>query len=177
VVLFHDWVSDYILRDKLGNNHEGYRNVSARLWGAELAGRYALLDSLILDGSLAYVHDRNTDDNRNLAQIPPLNGQITLYYRPGVWHAGARSRFSARQSHIDTASGLDTIKTPAWAVLDLYAGYQLHPQVELRVGIDNLFDRDYAEHVNRAYSGMFGDPSDRVHEPGRTAWAKVNVSF
>ncbi len=174
--LFYDRVEDFILRDDLGTTLS-FRNVRATLWGAELSAGFRLHDDLILSGALAYVRGRNDSDGRDLPQIPPLNGHVGVEYQPAHWLLGARARFADKQTRIDTLGGLDTIETPAWAVLDLYGSYRVNRQLEMRAGVDNLFDRHYAEHVNRNYSDLFGDPSDRIYEPGRTLWARVNVTF
>ena len=48
-------------------------------------------------------------------------------------------------------------------------------------GIDNLLDKNYSEHLNLAGSAGFADyglePTSRVNEPGRTYWARVDMSF
>ncbi|MFP4272527.1 MAG: TonB-dependent receptor domain-containing protein [Halothiobacillaceae bacterium] len=173
---FVDRVDDYILRERIGAV-QTYRNVDALLYGAELSATHELADTWQLTGGLAWVRGRVPSEHRNLPQLPPINGQLGLEYAPGPWMAGARIRFSDRQSHIDLQSGLDTRETGAWGVLDLYARYRFSAHFSARAGVDNLFDRTYAEHVNRAYSGMFGDPADRVNEPGRTVWARIDAQF
>ncbi|MGC9457800.1 MAG: TonB-dependent receptor domain-containing protein [Halothiobacillaceae bacterium] len=173
---FVDRVDDYILRDRVGEV-QTYRNVDALLYGAEFSGVQELGEDWQLTGTLAWVRGRVPSEHRNLPQMPPINGLLGVEYSPGDWLTGARLRFASRQSHIDTQSGLDTTKTPAWGVLDLYASYRFTEHFSLRAGVDNVFDRNYAEHVNRAYSSMFGDPTDRVNEPGRTVWARIDARF
>ncbi|MFZ5465696.1 MAG: TonB-dependent copper receptor [Pseudomonadota bacterium] len=183
-VLFYDDVSDFVLRDinngrvaGVSNTATIYRNVDATLFGAELSGQWMFAPDWHAHGALAYVNAQNDNDGRNIAQIPPLNGRIGLDYSASNWHAGGRVRFTAQQHEIDTASGLDTVETPEYAVLDIYGGYQFTRSTSLKLGIDNLFDRLYAEHVNRAYAGVFGNPSDRIYEPGRTFWARLDTKF
>jgi len=183
--LFWDEVDDYILRDQMARNtskgtvysQTGYRNVSARLYGAEASLRWQLAPGWTGTTQLAYVRGENTSDDRNLAQMPPFNAQIGLEHERGRWLAGGKLRLAAQQSEIDPQSGLDSEETDGYAVLDLYGRWQAHRQVTLSLGIDNLFDTDYAEHVNRAYAGLFGDPEARIHEPGRTVWVKLNAVF
>ena len=50
--------------------------------------------------------------------------------------------------------------------------------MKLSAGVDNLFDKTYSEHLNLAGNSGFGYSSNQpVNEPGRTFWAKVNVTF
>ena len=45
-------------------------------------------------------------------------------------------------------------------------------------GIDNLFDRTYAEHISKAGSMIAGyTQTTRVNEPGRTAWLKAQIAL
>lgn len=187
-VLFYDDVSDYVLRDINGSTPGGaiagvsksstiYRNVDATLWGAEVSAQWMFTQGWQTYGSLAYVNAKNTTDDRNIAQIPPLNGRVGVEYMTSVWGAGGRVRFAAQQDNIDTLSGLDTIETPSYGVLDLYGSYTVAKNTTLKAGVDNVFDTLYAEHVNRAYSGIFGNPQDRIYEPGVSFWARVDTTF
>ncbi len=175
-VVYYDRVSDFILRDqtKIGTT---YRNVDANLYGVEASFDWQIVSPINLAGALNWTRARNTTDSRDIAQIPPLNGRLNLEYAPAQWAAGTRLRFAAKQTHIDTQSGLDTIETPSYAVLDLYGRYAINRNLTVRVGVDNLFDKLYAEHVNRNYSSLFGQPSDRIYEPGRTVWARLDGQF
>ncbi|MGK0673590.1 MAG: TonB-dependent copper receptor [Halothiobacillaceae bacterium] len=183
-VVFYDHVSNYVLRDINNNRIVGvastatvYRNVDATLFGAELAGQWMFAPGWHAYGALAYVNAQNDTDGRSIAQTPPLNGRIGADYTGANWHAGGRVRFAAQQHEIDTASGLDTIQTPEYAVFDLYGSYDFSRTVSLKFGVDNVFDRLYAEHVNRAYASVFGNPSERIYEPGRIVWARLDTRF
>ena len=47
-------------------------------------------------------------------------------------------------------------------------------------GVDNLFGKAYAEHLNLAGNAGFGYPANdpqAIKEPGRTLWTKVDMSF
>ena len=46
------------------------------------------------------------------------------------------------------------------------------------VGIDNLLDRDYAEHLSRSGAMVAGfEQTTRVHEAGRTLWLKLSAEL
>lgn len=181
--VFYNDVADYILRDRShgvgGDNSTIYRNVDATLYGGELSVNKRYNANWKLGAGLAYVHAHNDTDDRAIAQTPPLEGLLTLDYTAQAWTAGGRVRAASRQSRVDldptVGSGLDAQKTPAWAVLDLYGSYEVSESVSLAFGIDNLFDRDYAQHMNRANS--FDPTQIQVDEPGRSAWLKASVVF
>lgn len=183
-VIFHDDVSDYILRDTArgqdgilqADNADIYRNIDAELTGAEVDGVIALTGNLDLSGSLAYVRATNTtDDDRPIAQTPPLNGKIQLDYQTMNWGLGSRLRFADRQDRIDELSKQEVGETAGWSALDLYGNYYINDTFSLRLGVDNVFDKTYAEHISRA--NLMDPFAVRVNEPGRTAWLKLTAQF
>ena len=66
-------------------------------------------------------------------------------------------------------------RTPGWAVLDLYGSYAINDTFSLRYGIDNVFDKTYAEHASR--SNLMDPVAIKVNEPGRVAWLKLTAEF
>ncbi len=76
-----------------------------------------------------------------------------------------------------TDSGLDAGKTGGWAILNLYGGYEVTENATVKVGIDNLFDKTYAYHVNRANADPFNPDAVQVNEPGRSVWIRFNADF
>lgn len=188
VSAFYNDVADYILRDRahagagpaLGaDNSTIYRNVDATLFGGEVSLNKRIDSNWNLGLGMAYVHAQNDTDDRAIAQTPPLEGVFSMDYTRSVWSAGARVRAAAEQDRVDinpaTGSGLDARKTPAWAVLDLHGGYEISDSVSVSLGIDNLFDEEYAQHLNQANS--FDPTQVQVNEPGRSAWLKLSAYF
>jgi iron complex outermembrane receptor protein len=188
-VVFYDDVADYILRDRAhgqddilaSDNATVYRNVDARLYGVESSWEWDIGGGWQASASLAWVRARNTDESRDIAQTPPLNGGVRLSYAGSTWDAGANLRWSDRQTRVEDNpmldSGLDAGETPGWGVLDLYAKMQLGALGELHAGVDNVFDRTYAEHLNRGNRDPFYPEALQVNEPGRVIWARYEYRF
>ncbi len=176
--VFYDAVEDYILRDQrmvTNGKITTYRNVNASLYGAQLEGYTGFAWNTQLAGGLNYVSSHNDSDNRNIAQTPPLSGYVALNKQAGDLGMGARFRFQDKQTAIDTLSGLDTQKTPAWSVLDLYGSYRINKSVKVMAGVDNVFDHAYFQHVGRTDS-LTGNTIN-LYEPGRSAWVKLSAKF
>lgn len=180
--VFLNRVDDYILRDRNrqpGNNATVYRNIDATLMGAEITVQRNWGAGWWSQAGLGYVRGENDTENRPLAQMPPLEGVVEIEYRQTAWQLGARWRGSARQSRVDLdplqGSGLDVRKTPAWGVLDAYLQWQPAANLTLDVGIDNLLDKRYSQHLNRA--SAFDPVQIQVNEPGRSAWLKLRASL
>ncbi len=51
------------------------------------------------------------------------------------------------------------------------------PDLTLTAGVDNLFNKTYAEHINAAPPSLAGYiTTTRVNEPGRTLWVRLVFS-
>jgi iron complex outermembrane receptor protein len=185
--MFYNHVNDYILRDRahgqdgilLSDDANIYRNVEADLIGAELEGNFNWSSSLASRLTAAYVMATNTTDDRPIAQIPPLEVTASLDYKKQKWTLGGKLRLVAAQNRVDddasTGSGLDLGPSDAFSLLDLYGNRDLSKRSRLSFGVDNAFNLNYAEHINR-YNPM--DPTPiKVNEPGRTVWVKAVVEF
>ena len=175
---YYNRVSDYILTDKIavgGATATGYRNVDAELYGGELKLTQGLGEHWRARATAAYVHGTNTDDDEPLPQIPPLEGTVGLDYHRAAWEAGFDVRMVDEQDRVDLESGQDAQETPGYAVVNLHTEVRLPARVRLRVGVDNLLDKTYAEHINRKDSTT--GEAILVNEPGRSVWARLSGRF
>jgi len=183
---FASRVDDYILIES--NYAKGMRitsvtrNVDATTWGAEGDLSYLLAPGWTVTGTLAWTRGQNETDDRPLGQIPPLEGRLGLSYEGARWSAGALLRAVAEQDRVainqGNVVGQDIGPSEAFAVFSLNAGYRLPQGLLLTAGVDNVFDRTYAEHISRAGAMVAGfEQTTRVNEPGRTAWASLSARF
>lgn len=158
------------------------RNIDATTWGGEGGLSYAFSKSLNLDTSIAYVHGQNDTEDRPLAQIPPLQGRIGLNWSNDVWSVGSLLRLVAAQDRFaiseGTIVGQDIGKTSGFTVFSINGGWKPIKGLLIAAGVDNLFDKVYAEHISRAGADITGfEQTTRVNEPGRNLWAKATYNF
>lgn len=177
-------VSDFILLHYPANGMgAGYAsNVAARIAGGEAGLQYAPSERWKFDASLAYAWGRNEDEHRPLPQLPPLEARLGLTYAAGPWSVGALWRGATAQRRVAVGEGnvvgQDLGPTGGFGVFSLNGGCRLTENLVLTAGIDNVFDKAYAEHVNAANQDLAGYVNTtRVNEPGRTAWLKANFRF
>ncbi len=155
-------------------------NIDATRYGgeADLAWRFA--PAWTLRGSLAWVRGDNDSYDVPLAQTPPLEGRLGLDYRTGAWTLGGVLRLVAEQDRYDlnygNIVGQDYGRTAGFATLALNAAYQAGKGLLFTAGIDNVFDKNYAEHLARDNSFEAGT-NTRVNEPGRFVWAKLSYQY
>ena len=178
-------MSDYILFDYSGptNTVKGVRNISARIMGAELGADYEISNNFKVGGTLAYSWGKNRDDNRPLPQMPPLEARLSATYDDGTWSAGALWRLVAPQKRYAKNQGnvvsKDIGPSAGFGTLSIHGAYAFNKNLKLSVGIDNIFDKTYSEHLNLSGQELFGFPvpNTRVNEPGRNIWARLDIRY
>ncbi len=180
-------INDYILFEYRDGGMMGSttaaRNVDARIAGGEAGLEWHLHDGFKLGGTLAYAWGENRSDGGALPQMPPLEARLSAAYEGARWSAGALLRAVARQGRVavdeGNVVGRDLGQSAGFAVFSLNGGYRFSDALALTAGVDNLFDRAYAEHLNLAGSADFGYPADpvRINEPGRSVWVKLNYHY
>jgi len=186
VSLFYSKVKDFILIQsgvmKGMDSVTVTRNVDATTMGAEASMGYPLAESWKTDLSIAYVYGRNDTDGTALGQIPPLEARLGLGYDDKVWTFGAllravsaQNRVAAKQGNI---AGQDIAASSGFSVFSINGGWRHSKTVQVSAGIDNVFNKTYAEHISRAGTMVTGyTQTTRVNEPGRNAWVKANFAF
>lgn len=186
---FYSHVSDYILIDTtikknmMGQAITVTRNINATTYGGEAGVTYAFNPSWKGGVSLAYVHGSNDTDHTPLAQMPPLDSRFTLDFDDGAWSVGALLRLAAAQNRIDPGKGNiagQDISTPAagFGVFSINGGYRFRKDLRLTAGIDNLFNKTYAEAISKSGFMVQGyDQTTRINEPGRFFWMMLDARF
>jgi iron complex outermembrane receptor protein len=157
-------------------------NVDATRYGGEADLAWRFTPGWTLRSALAYVHADNDTMRTPLAQTPPLETRLGLEYSTGAWAFGSVLRMVDRQDRVHIGYGnivgQDIGTTPGFATLALNASYKPSKKVMLTAGIDNVFDKTYAEHLSRGDTVDSGLPANsRIFEPGRFFWAKISASF
>ena len=83
-------------------------------------------------------------------------------------------RVAARQDHIDPQ--FPETETPGYQVVDLRGGIHLPGGFSLEAGVENLFDQDYTEHLNRTTALPVGDLArgEKIPMPGRYFFVSIS---
>ncbi|MDF2178879.1 TonB-dependent copper receptor [Aliiglaciecola sp. CAU 1673] len=179
---YYGKVDDFILLDKQNPMlPETVRNIDARIWGGEALVAYQV-ENLKLETSLSYSRGENKTDDLPLAQQPPLELKFSAGYQLGNWQLGALWRLVDRQNRVASGqgsiAGLDTTPTAGFGILSINAAWQANTPWRVSLGIDNLLDRAYQEYLSKGAANIPGYVAeDRINEPGRTLWAKVDYRF
>ncbi|MCJ0829677.1 TonB-dependent copper receptor [Acinetobacter sp. NIPH1876] len=201
---FNSWVSayaglidDYILMNYHDHSHmhagghgghgssgitAGAKNVDATIAGAEAGIGYQFTDHIQADVSAMYAWGKNTTDNTPLPQIAPLEGRVNLRYVADKYTLGMLWRVVDQQNRISLHQGnivgYDLKPSAGFSTISLNGSYSLNKDVDLSVGVDNVLDKTYTEHLNKAGSSGFGFASEeQFNNTGRNYWMRMSMKF
>ena len=180
VSVFGSDIKDFIMMERQGMNF-GVRNINASRFGGEAEVKWTFAPNWEVGTSLAYTHGKNRTDGKPLAQTPPLEWNNTLAFDNGKFSAGALWRVVAKQNRYSKGQGnivgQDIGASSGFGVLSLNAGWKFSKYATLQGGVDNVFNKTYAEFVSRGGDPSAGTQTMRVNEPGRTAWLRLQAKF
>lgn len=178
--LFYNKIKDYVMVTY--GNMNSVSNIDATTYGGELSAIQYLAPKWKLGTSVAYTHGKNDTTNTTLAQVSPLEGRVSVNYEAGKFTHGGVLRLVAAKSKFDAnnggIAGYDIGKTGGFGVFSLNTTYKHDKRTGISAGLDNLFDKTYAEFISRGGSSIPGYvPVTRINEPGRTAWLKATIAL
>ena len=180
VSVFGSDIKDFIMMERQGMNF-GVRNINASRFGGEAEVKWTFAPNWEVGTSLAYTRGKNRTDGKPLAQTPPLEWNNTLAFDNGKFSAGALWRVVAKQNRYSKGQGnivgQDIGASSGFGVLSLNAGWKFSKYATLQGGVDNVFNKTYAEFVSRGGDPSAGTQTMRVNEPGRTAWLRLQAKF
>lgn len=166
---FNDLVVDQpVVKDSL------YRSTNvgtARLYGFDLSAEYNFYDDYVVYGSAAYVRGRDTRNNENLPEIPPLNGRLGLRFPICSYGSGDISA-AIYDEQDKTAPGEK--ETAGYAYINFYVNSKPINlgliDLKLYAGVENLTDKAYRNHLS-TFRGI------NKLEPGRNFFFKASVNW
>lgn len=177
--LFYSVLKDYIYNPYTGGiSPVSFENIDAKIYGLDISGFYFMTENLSLDYGIAYQRGKKDEalagkTDRDLAEIPPLKGNLALNYEID------KSKYTAEVIAVDSWSKFDNdageSKLGGYAVFNLKYNNQVHKNIGLTFGVDNVFDKTYAS--TNMYKDIMYATSSSFNDPGRYLYANLKYSF
>ncbi len=187
-VAYYTLFSDAIVVDKFtfnGSQTTVYDGDTVNVYAAQNKSRafiYGFNSNIKADigkhlsatGSVTYTYGRIITDTANtpLDHIPPVFARIGLQYNSSKFTSefftivnGKKDIKDYLLNAEDNEQYATPIGMPAWYTLNLRLGYQIHKNILLQAGFDNILDQNYRVFA----SGIQG--------PGRNIFANMRLSF
>ena len=177
--LFYSVLKDYIYNSTITSTTSKFENVDAKIYGLDVSGFYFMTENLSLDYGMAYQRGKKDGDytDKDLAEIPPLKANLALNYEQ------AKAKYTAEVVAVDSWDSYDSTakeqELSGYAVFNLKYTNQLHKNIGLTLGLDNLFDKVYNStntYQDITYATV---NSERVlfNDPGRYGYVNLKYSF
>lgn len=193
---YHAWIQDYVtVEDSVVSQMNSARLLRyintdlATLTGFEAAAEFDLYPCLSVFGVMSYVEGRDCEIDRFLWSIPPLESTVGLRLHDSqggrLWSIELGSRIVADMNRLGVIRGdqglIDDFetRTGGFTVCHIRGYWNRTENLRFIGGVDNLFDRNYIEHLDLRLSGPTGQfPNDTlVLSPGITPYVGVDWAF
>jgi iron complex outermembrane receptor protein len=141
--------------------------------GFEISWSQRITKGLFHQFSMAYTYGQDLELDEPLPEIAPLDLRYRLYgnYVKNKLKPEISFRYVLKQSRISSSFG--ETETPAFTVVDFKISYQVVRIFGMTAGIQNLFNQNYYEHLNRSIRGS----AVPIYAPGRNFYLSVNFNF
>jgi len=141
-----------------------FNNTDATFYGFDVEARYELSSQFTLRAIANLVRGERDDINDNLYRVSPDNLILALDYYADDWLISLEGITYADQDRI-SVTNLEQA-TDGYSLLNLSGIIEFAAGAELRLGIENLLDEEYFDHLS-AYNRAFNpDIAARTRMPG-----------
>ncbi len=163
--LYANFLDDMISERRVAPQRFEMANIEeARIYGGELSGQWRLTSQFLLYANLALTRGTNETNDQDLPFIPPVNGLTGLSY-----HAGETGLYG--DLNLDWACKQDKVapkepETDGWATVNAKIGYRLMTGSvihDIVLGVDNLFDEQYSNHLSTSRGLELTEPGINVY--------------
>ena len=189
--LFYSLLKDYIYYNssntvvQMGNTLavNAFENIDATIYGIDITGSYYFSDRLYSDFGIAYQRGQKEtlttgQTNTNLAEIPPLKGNVSLsyvYYQESVATVAFVGADTWKEFDVDNGEQ----ELASWGIMNLKIDHKLPYGFGLSAGVDNVFDKTYA--LSNTYKDLTllsgGGDVMLMNEPGRYYYVNASYKF
>ncbi len=141
--------------------------------GFEISWTQQLVAGLQHQLGIAYTYGQNLESDAPLPEIAPLDLRYALSgsYLKNKLTPAVVFRYVAAQNRISDAFG--ETASPSFTLLDIKIGYQLTDKLSVDAGVNNVFDKNYYEHLTRPVKGT----TDPIYAPGRNVFTDLSFAF
>lgn len=154
-----------------------FDNVDAVIYGADLAWRYALTDTVSLDGSASIVRGERRDADDELYRIAPHNATVAVSYTRDTYTL--RGELIAYRGQDRVAAYNGEQPSAGYGLVNLEFVWVALPSLTLQAALRNALDREYRDHLtglNRA-GGSDIPVGERLAGEGRSVAAGFTWHF
>ena len=154
-----------------------FANVDAKLYGVDLGYQYEFSEAWRLRGNLGYVRGKRKDISDNLYRIAPLSSFIELTWQRDTYFISVESVAASRQNKVSAYN--HEKPSSGWGIANLRGGFSLGKAFAINLGVENVFDKAYQDHLG-GYNRVAGSDvplRDRLYSKGRNYYIRINATW
>ncbi|OUS17687.1 hypothetical protein A9Q88_02735 [Gammaproteobacteria bacterium 50_400_T64] len=181
LAIFDNHYDDFIESQYIGNNagislYQQSNISEARIWGVELTSIWQLNNNWQLNGSLAHARGEDEDADRPLDSVDPLTAVIGLAYNASddQWRVETALTLVDKKDRVSDDS---RVTNSGYGITDIFGHYNLSNKVKIRLGVFNVFNKQYAQWANLSGLSATSSSVDRAQESGTTFRAALDITF
>ena len=155
-----------------------FNNVDAEFYGIDMDWSYQISTQWSVEGVVNLVRGERRDVDDNLYRVAAPNGFVGVHYTRPQWHVGVETFWATGQRRTSEINGEPS--SSGYALLNLQGDVTLAPGMRLGFGVDNVFDRNYADHlsgINRVRANPDLATGERLPGYGRNFFARIDYSW
>jgi len=168
--IFANFMTDLVSQVQSAPDTLGLINVGkAFLYGFDVYADYNPFGSLVWYGKISYVRGRDTKDETDLSEIPPLNGTFGVKYN--ILTYGQLELLAVVNDAQNRVAPLEQ-PTPGYAYYNIYINSERYSMngfdLSISTGVENIFNKEYKNHLSTSRG-------DYRFEAGRNFFLKANL--
>jgi len=152
-----------------------WSNVEAEIFGLDMYWDARISEDWGLDGTISYTRGKRRDIEDNLYRLAPPNARTTLYYTPSKWTLRFENILYDRSRYVSETNSEP--ETGGYSLFNLSARYAFRDDTSINLGVSNIFDKYYQEHLNGVNRVRQSDVAVGDTLPGRGRSAFVNLRY
>ena len=154
-----------------------FANVDAELYGFDADVTWQLTPAWRFDATASYVRGKRRDIVDDLYRIAPLNGRASITYDGGPWALTGEIVGADGQRNVSATNGEEA--SPGWVIANLWFDLRISQALRLSGGMENVFDRRYANHLSGINRVRDSDVAvgERLPGLGRSVHLRLGVAL
>ena len=155
-----------------------FNNVDAKIYGADVQWRYQIDTQWSLSGLINYVRGKRKDVDDSLYRIAPSNTTLAIDYQGSNWAGTVEMTTYNKQDKVSDTNHEQ--QTAGYSLLNARAHWQLSETIRIGLGVNNLTDKRYQDHLG-GYNRVMGNADiavgERLYGYGRNAYLRADLEF
>lgn len=163
-----------------------FANTDAEFTGVDLTGGLRINNNWRIEAIASRVRGKREDITDNLYRVSPDTARFSLYYETADFGAQVEQVIVAEQDRLSATSTNDPanpnnsfVTSQGYTLTNVYLNWLLSSDLTASVGVENLFDKEYVDHLtgfNRVINSVVPQGSRMIGQ-GRHFFGRLQIEW